>query len=462
MKTSKADVCSIDNSGQPRRISPSNFNIFSNYARPARIAAFAVAMLLALTMQAFASDDITVLHVFTGGNDGSYPDGNVVADAAGNLYGTTQIGGLYGAGTVFKLTPASDGTWQFSVLYAFTGGADGGNPLASLIFDAAGNAYSTAASGGANGLGVVFELIPPAQPDQGKEWTEKVLYSFQGGSDGAVPLGNVIFDAAGNLYGTTTTGGMTHIGCPPAKGCGTIFELAPTHSGPWKERIIHRFRDAFTEGATPRSGLVFDASGNLYGTTYQGGNNDVCGGSGCGTVFELTPGAGESWKLQDLIDFNAIDGALPMGGVTLSSDGSVIGSTSFGGTENAGTIFVLKQESGVWKFSTIYNFDTFDGLQPAGNLAVDKDGNIYGATYEGGVNDWGTIFRLARTTGMNEWTENLLYNFVVSGTHFGANPLGGVMLDAAGNLYLTANQGGNLDYCQPNSGCGTVIKFAHQ
>ena len=461
MKTSKSDIRSVNISGQLPRILPSFLNKVSSHPT-ASIALFVVALFLVLTMQAFAADDITVLHTFTGGNDGSYPDGNVVADAAGNLYGTTQIGGLYSAGTIFKLVPASDGTWEFSVLYAFTGGEDGGNPLGSLVFDAAGNAYSTASSGGTNGLGVVFELIPPADPTQGKEWTEKVLYSFQGGSDGAVPFGNVVFDTTGDLYGTTSIGGMTHIGCPPVKGCGTIYELAPTHSGPWKERIIHRFRDAFTEGATPRAGLVFDANGNLYGTTYQGGNNDVCGGDGCGTVFELTPGAGESWKFQNLIDFNVTDGALPMGGVTVSPDGSLIGSTSFGGTENDGTIFVFKQESGVWKFATIYNFDIFDGLQPAGNLAVDKDGNIYGATYEGGVNDWGTIFRLARAPGANEWTENLLYNFVVSGTHFGANPLGGVMLDSSGNLYLTANQGGNLNFCQPNSGCGTVIKFGQQ
>jgi uncharacterized repeat protein (TIGR03803 family) len=422
-----------------------------------------VAMLLLLTLASptYAAE-VSVLHTFTGGNDGSYPDGNLSADGAGNLYGTTQIGGAFGAGTVFELSPTPDGQWRFYLLYTFTGGADGGNPLAGLVFDAAGNAYSTTSSGGANGFGTVFELMPRL----GHLYTrdEKVLYSFQGGTDGAAPAGGIVFDAQGNLYGTTTTGGTTHIGCPPAKGCGTIYELSPTGNGLWQETVLRRLSDAFGEGASPASSLVFDAAGNLYGTTSMGGNNSVCNGYGCGSVFELMPpSSGKHWRYKNLIDFNQTNGALPWGGVILSgsgtADGSTLyGSTSYGGVDNQGTIFSFTLESGKWKFKSIYSFNGLDGLQPAGNLALDNAGNLYGATYEGGANDWGALFQLV--PGENGWTENLLYSFVVSGTRFGANPLGGVMLDAASNLYLTTNQGGNLKYCQPNSGCGVVMKLS--
>jgi uncharacterized repeat protein (TIGR03803 family) len=428
--------------------------------RPALIMTIltATALLLALPSRAYAAD-VTVLHTFTGGKDGSYPDGSLTADANGNFYGTTQIGGAYGGGTVFELSPTPDGKWRFSVLYTFTGGTDGGNPLGSLVFDAAGNAYATVSSGGANGLGAVFELSPPAHSAPGKPWDEKVLYSFQGGSDGDQPHGSLIFDAAGNLYGTTVYGGKLHIGCSPNHGCGTVYELSPAGGGSWSERVIHRFSDAFGEGAEPRVGLVMDASGNLYGTTYEGGNNEQCNGDGCGSVFELiAPAAGKKrWQFKNLFDFNGIDGALSWGPLTLTADGALFGTTLFGGTDNAGIVFSLTQQSGRWKFGTVYNFDGLDGLQPAGNLAFDTVGNLYGATYEGGANDWGSIFQLV--PGPNGWTENLLYSFVVSGKRFGANPLGGVIIDAAGNLYLTTNQGGNLDDCQPNSGCGAVIKL---
>jgi uncharacterized repeat protein (TIGR03803 family) len=173
----------------------------------------------------------------------------------------------------------------------------------------------------------------------------------------------------------------------------------------------------------------------------------------------MPPTTGKHWRYKNLIDFNQTNGALPWGGVILSADGSTIyGSTSYGGVNNKGTVFAFTLESGKWKFKSIYSFDGLNGLQPAGNLALDTAGNLYGATYEGGANDWGAIFQLV--PGESGWTENLLYSFVVSGTRFGANPLGGVMLDAANNLYLTTNQGGNLKYCQPNSGCGVVMKLA--
>jgi uncharacterized repeat protein (TIGR03803 family) len=418
-------------------------------------------LLLALAAQAHAASDVTVLHAFSGNKDGAYPDSNLTADAAGNFYGTTQIGGVFGAGTVFELSPIPNGKWRFTLLYTFTGGTDGGNPLGSLVFDATGNAYSTVSSGGANGFGAVFELTPPAHPNRGKAWTEKVLYSFQAGSDGALPFGNVVFDAAGNIFGTTSIGGHSHVGC--LAGCGTIYELSPDGSGSWKETVLHRLLDAFGDGAEPRDGLVMDAAGNLYGTTYEGGNNEVCNGYGCGSVFELSPPvSGKRWSFKTLVDFNAIDGALVRGGVTLDANGIIYGTTIYGGAFNVGTVFSITPASGQGqpghrKFQTIYNFDGINGLQPSGNIAFDNAGNIYGATYQGGENDWGSIFQLV--PGGGGWTENVLYNFVVSGTGTGAGPSGGVVIDPSGNLYLTTNQGGDINDCQPNAGCGTVLKL---
>jgi uncharacterized repeat protein (TIGR03803 family) len=423
------------------------------------MAMMATALLLPLALQAHAASDVSVLHIFSGNKDGAYPDSNLTADAAGNFYGTTQIGGVFGAGTVFELSPAADGKWSFTLLYAFTGGTDGGNPLGNLVFDAAGNAYSTVSSGGANGFGAVFELTPPAHPNRGKAWTEKVLYSFQAGSDGALPFGNVVFDAAGNIFGTTSIGGHSHVGC--YAGCGTVYELSPNGDGTWKETVLHRLLDAFGDGAEPRAGLVMDAAGNLYGTTYEGGNNEVCNGLGCGSVFELSPPAsGKRWSFKTLVDFNAIDGALVRGGVTLDASGVIYGTTIYGGAFNAGTIFSITpapgQRAGHRKFQTIYNFDGINGLQPSGNIAIDNAGNIYGATYQGGENDWGSIFQLV--PGDSGWTENVLYNFIISGTGTGASPLGGVIIDPSGNLYLTTNQGGDINRC--DAGRGTVLKVS--
>src|SRR5580698_8153919 len=219
MKLAKtANVRQVGNSGRTQAAPALAYSSIGNLWTAARAAVItttiATTLLLICASQVCAAVDVTVMHAFTGGKDGAFLDSNLVADAAGNFYGTTQIGGAYGWGTVFELSPNQEGKWRFSLLYTFTGAADGGNPLGSLVFDAAGNAYSTTSSGGANGFGVVFELTPPPQGAPAKTWTESVLYSFQGGSnDGAVPFGNVVFDSAGNLYGTTSIGGRTHIGC---------------------------------------------------------------------------------------------------------------------------------------------------------------------------------------------------------------------------------------------------------
>ena len=264
-----------------------------------RTALLTFIVLILATVTAMAANNggtVTVVHQFNG-QDGGFPTAGLSADATGNLYGTTQTDGPSNAGTIFQLSPNGKGGWKFTVIYAFTGGAHGGNPLGTLIFDAQGSGYGTASSGGADGAGVVYKLAPPAN---GVEWQETVLYSFQAGSDGLLSFGEVVFDALGNLYGTTSRGGVSHVGC--LSGCGTVYELIPATNGPWLETVLHRFTDANGEGAEPRAGVVFDADGNLYGTTNSGGNNSVSAcnnfsSDGCGSVFELSPTSGGQWQL---------------------------------------------------------------------------------------------------------------------------------------------------------------------
>jgi uncharacterized repeat protein (TIGR03803 family) len=216
----------------------------------------------------------SVLYSFTGGADGGSPWAALVFDAAGNLYGTTWVGGADGKGAVFKLTPNPDGTWTESVLYSFTGGADGAYPAAGVIFDAAGNLYGTTGGGGADDNGAVFKLTP----DPDGSWTESVLHSFTGGADGGGPVTALIFDAAGNLYGTTAGGGSRLLNICRGLGCGVVFELTPTSTG-WSETVLNEF---LGKAADPEAPVIFDPKGNLYGTTWSGTGN-------YGVVFEITP-----------------------------------------------------------------------------------------------------------------------------------------------------------------------------
>ena len=216
----------------------------------------------------------TVIHSFTGGNDGGLGSlGPLLLDASGNFYGVTEIGGQYGAGTVFKLSPASGGGWNFTTLYAFQGQPDANGPYGGLIADANGNLYGTTYYGGASGAGTIFKVGPAANATAG--WRDTVLYSFQGGSDGGNPTSTLVFDAAHNLYGTTTAGG------DPNCQCGVVFELSPGQSG-WTENVLHTF-GTFPDGASPSYGLTPDGAGNYLGSTPIGGNDNQ------GAVFELTP-----------------------------------------------------------------------------------------------------------------------------------------------------------------------------
>jgi uncharacterized repeat protein (TIGR03803 family) len=213
-----------------------------------------------------------VIHTFTGGKDGAVGSlGNLLLDAAGNLYGATELGGSNGWGAVYELSPSARGPWKTTVLYDFKGMPDAANPYGGLIFDKAGSLYGTTYFGGTAGMGTVFQLtLGP----NGK-WQENVLYSFQGGTDGSFPTSTPALSAAGNVYGTTSTGGR------PSCDCGTVFKLSLT-GGSWNEKIVHYF-GVGRDGYSPTYGLTFDSAGNLYGSTPFGGS------SGQGTVFLITP-----------------------------------------------------------------------------------------------------------------------------------------------------------------------------
>jgi uncharacterized repeat protein (TIGR03803 family) len=267
----------------------------------------------------------TVLHSFGSGTDGYQPlNGSLMFDAAGNLYGTTQEGGTAGGGTVFELTPNGSGGWTETVLHSFGSGTDGRFPLAGLIFDAAGDLYGTTELGGNSNAGTVFELTP----NGGGGWTETVLHRFGNGTDGAEPWAGLIFDARGNLYGTTFQGG-NYLG-------GTVFELTPNGSGGWAETVLHSFGKG-TDGYQPTYGsLIFDAAGNLYGTTQLGGS------SNSGTVFELTPDGSGGWAETLLDSFDATDGQrFPWAGLIFDAAGNLYGTTYGGGTYGHGTVFEL-------------------------------------------------------------------------------------------------------------------------
>jgi uncharacterized repeat protein (TIGR03803 family) len=290
---------------------------------------------LTIAAPLFAASKEKVLHSFNPNRkEGAYPAAGLVLDEAGNLYGTAYQGSL--AGTVFQLAPGKNGKWTTKVLHSFGYGKDGSYPLAGLIFDAAGSLYGTTSDGGAygsgcsgQGCGTVFKLTPGAN---GK-WTEKVLHSFGHGKDGFFPHAGLIFDAAGNLYGTTTYGG--------AFGPGTVFQLTPGANDKWTEKILHSFNRR--DGIAPRASLIFDAAGNLYGTTENGGADNQ------GVAFELSRPTNGEWTVKVLHSFNknGRDGYEPLGDLVLDGAGNLFGMTYWGGSSGCdgdggcGTVFEI-------------------------------------------------------------------------------------------------------------------------
>jgi uncharacterized repeat protein (TIGR03803 family) len=339
------------------------------------------------------TDVETVLYGFTGGADGDNPLAGLLRDAAGNLYGTAG-GGTSGNGVVFKLSPSG----AEKVLYSFTGGGDGGKPTAGLIEDLAGNLYGTTTYGGIGcgnyGCGTVFKLIRCGSEPSGYEF--KVLHRFTGGADGGFPYASLIRDAAGNLYGTTYSGGSSSLS-------GTVFKLSPDGT----ETILHRFTGG-ADGAFPQAGLIRDSAGNLYGATFAGGlEHSRCGYVGftsCGVVFKVSPTDGETV----LYSFTGGgDGAGPVAGLLRDAGGNLYGTTSAGGAKSSTCPYSQDGSCGVvFKLSptgietVLHSFTGGDGSYPLAGLIPDLAGNLYGTTLGGGGNGpcggvgCGVVFKL--------------------------------------------------------------------
>lgn len=370
-----------------------------------------------------------VLYSFQGGTDGASPNGPLLADAAGNLYGTTVEGGSAacsaGCGTVFKLSPPAQnaGVWTEEVLYRFQGGSDGAAPASGLIADSAGNLFGTTLGGGSKGSdGIVFELSPPVSP--GGRWTESVLYRFQGGDDGKYPMGRLIFDAAGNIYGTTIFGGGRENG-------GIAFQLSPpARTGvAWSETVLHRFR--VEDGLDPMSGVILGPHGTLYGTTRSN------------TVFKLAPpppGASK-WTFQLIHLFSGSHDPSQLCAV-IRKGGVLYGSSLLGGGTNAGTVFQLERQGGVWSATTLHSFiAASDGEEPCAILISDSAGALYGTSVGNDADSFGSVYRLTPPFDpAGQWSFTVLYLF--SGGNDGSAPNDGVIFARGHALYGVTQAGG--------------------
>ena len=396
----------------------------------------AITFILTVAAQSAHAQVYRVLHDFTNGADGEKPYSGLIMDRAGNLYGTAAWGPAGGA--VFQMSYKSS-HWILTPLYEFTGGDDGNFPN-GVVFGPDGSLYGTTYGGGINNCvfgtcGTVFRLTRPPTSCRAVicYWTETVLYRFAGGSDGGTPeSGSLVFDQAGNLYGTTAFGGGT--GC--VGGCGTVFELMPTSSG-WVEHVLYRFTGG-SDGATPIAGLTMDQTGKLYGTTESGGNLDCVAerGLGCGTAFQLTP-LGNGWTETPVYSFlGESDGYKPYAGVIFNRSGNLYGATTSGGSGGGGTVFELVPSNGSWAISTLYSLSgAFGG--PFRRLAMDAAGNLYGTAWMDSTG-YGAIFKL--THSGQSWIYSSLHNF--TGGTDGGVPICTPVFDSSGNIYGTASQGG--------------------
>jgi hypothetical protein len=440
----------------------------ATYISHCRTLAFLVSILLLTSHALTASSNEHVIYSFQPGNQ--FPSTGLISDRAGNLYGAT-----YGsnAGNVYKVSPprTAGGHWSETTIFTFSG-VDGALPQASLVLDGRGNLYGTTFDGGTgscnfttSGCGVVFEL----SPQNGGGWIQTVLYNFQGGRDGAHPQSPLVFDALGNLYGSTEFGG--DIGCPTANGlgCGVVFKLSPPADpgASWTESVIYAFHGG-NDGANAQGALLLRA-GVVYGTTYQGGGSSNCQG-GCGLVYELN----ESGREKVIHRFTGSDGAGPAGLIG-DNAGNLFGATFLGGESNWGTAYKLALSSnGNWTQKVLYNFS---GGEDGGNptaLTAGQAGSLYGTTTAGGnpadcgweppFTGCGVVFRLTSTDGV--WTEKVLHTFTggtVTQDADGGVPQPSLVFGKTGFIYGATLVGGTgLCYTAKgnDSGCGTVYELA--
>jgi uncharacterized repeat protein (TIGR03803 family) len=395
-----------------------------------------------------------VIYNFQGGNDG-IGSNDLIADRAGNLYGTTfNGGGSAGAGTVYELSPPAlpGGAWTETILYSFSYSllGNGIGPLAGLVMDSAGNLYGTTWLGGPQGAGVAFELSPPAV--KGGAWTYSQLYAF-GGAGLSSPEARLVLDKAGHLYGTTASGGTG--GC--AGGCGGVFKLAhpAQQGGTWTKTVLFNFSGSFETGGGTSGGLTMDSHGALYGTTYSGS------GGPSGTAFRLTPTKSGHWVHTLLYTFAGFaDGAFPQAEVVFDKNGNLYGMTNYGGSGGpncfgspCGTVFeLMPTPTGPWTHTVLYAFNGgTDGGYPGRALTLDAAGNLYGTTGIGGDpsctggngDGCGVVFQLAPPAVQGgSWTETILDRFA-GGTDGVAG--GGLTFGKGGLLYGPAGAGANGD-----------------
>lgn len=409
-----------------------------------------VALMLCASAAIATAQTEGILHSFLGGTaDGSEPYAGLIADAAGNLYGTAAYEGPSGQGIVFQLTPpsGSGGTWTENILWPFSGASDGATPTANLIMDPSGAIYGTTVFGGTYNCGTFFQLTPPSAG--GTAWSESSLYQFPCFGAGATqdPTAIVQDPTTGVFYGTLQAGG-------PHDG-GSVYKLALS-GGVWTYTTLHNFNDissdpGYANGCNPWS-LLFGPDGDLYGTALY------CGLGG-GTVYRLShpTGSATGWGFNVIYSFGAnstsLNGAYPYG-LLIGLNGVLYGSTAEGGSSAYGTIYSLTRPlagtGGPWTEAVIHNFagGPGDGIYPISGVILGPSGSLYGATGGGGLSDTtcgfypgcGTVFQLTPGSG-GLWTETILYNFAPTGGD-AINPNPGVLLERGGNLYGTTYNGG--------------------
>ena len=388
-----------------------------------------------LLSAAWATKVPQVIYSLAGEDDGEYTDTDLVIDSAGNLYGTSVLGGDFGGGTVFQLAPSGNG-WTHTVLYSFTGGADGGEPYKGVTLDSEGNLYGTAVTGGGGfcegGCGVAYKLT-----HVGGTWTQSVIHTFTGGNDGSGPGAGLTLNKHGDVYGMTPTGG--------AYGLGVIFRLHLQNSGVWSLKVLHAFTGG-DDGATGSAGRLILRRGILYGAATVGGAN------GQGTIFSLKHVPGE-WQFKTLYSFKGQpDAGFPYGGLTFDQAGNIYGTTYYDGANDFGSVYQLSpQPDGSWSERVLYSFKGGkDGLGSISNLVFGKNGALYGTTSEGGAGcSCGTIFKLT-SDGQGNWKETPAYRFM--GAPDPAFAYNGMVADSAGNLYgATVHGGANNE--------GAIYKF---
>lgn len=388
--------------------------------------------MLGLAMMPVAqAQNFQVIYNFTGGADGAYPSTGLTIDGVGNIYGTAFGGGTKGYGTIFNLDNDGSG-WALAPVYSFQAGSDGAGPIGAVAIGPDGSVYGSTSAGGGGpclsengyrGCGTVYSLRPPQRAPHTAVYNwSSTILHRFSINDGSYPQGPLTFDSSGNIYGTTVNGGNA--------GWGLIYKLIPSGGG-WSQDILYQAQGN-GDGEYPWDGVVFDQSGNLYGVFTQSGPNNY------GALYELSP-SGSGWKESTVHSFtySGNNGSTPQGGPIFDNSGNLYGSTVHD-VSGGGTVFEMTRSGGGWSYNFLYGLTGGIGLGPYDKLTMDAAGNLYGTTYGDGQYGYGSVFKLTRSGG--GWTYSSLHDF--TGGKDGANPICQLVFDASGNLYGTAISGG--------------------